>query len=286
MQLLLIFTSITVFVLMLKIGTNRSPAQLISLWRHPERVAVSLLAVLVVVPAVFLVVIGLFPLPAEAAVALALLAAAPGAPLTTKRSEIAAADPEYVSSLQLSLAVLAVAAMPLILGAFHLAFDLSITRVEILVVARQIAEVTLLPVVIGLAIQHLAPNLAARIAQPIAKLAHILFLLLIAAILLALFVVPELQGALAVGWPTVAAVTIAAAAAIAIGHTMGGPLPGHRAGLATACVARNVGLTLYVAGLANYAEQTLPVILVYMLIGAALAIPYGLWSRRQAAPAS
>ena len=73
---------------------------------------------------------------------------------------------------------------------------------------------------------------------------------------------PELQGALAVGWRTVAAVTIVAAAAITIGHAMGGPLPGHSARLSTACVARNVGLTLYVAGLADYAEQTFPAILV------------------------
>jgi BASS family bile acid:Na+ symporter len=105
--------------------------------------------------------------------------------------------------------------------------------------------------------------------------------LLIAAILLALFVLPELRGALYVGWPTVAAVALVATAAIAIGHIMGGPLPGHRAGLATACVARNVGLALYVAGLAGYAEQTLPTLLAYMLIGAAVAIPYGLWSRRR-----
>ncbi len=103
MEPLLIFTSITVFMLMFKIGINRSPSELLSLWQHPGRVAGSLLAVLVMVPAVFLAVVWLFALPTEAAVALALLAAAPGAPLTTKRSEIAAADPEYVSSLQLSL---------------------------------------------------------------------------------------------------------------------------------------------------------------------------------------
>lgn len=281
MDILLGFTSLTVFTLMLTIGVNQSFEQLTSLWRQPEVLVRSLIAVLVLVPAVVILLLKVFDLPPEVATGLAVLAAAPGAPLTTKRSQMAAADANYITSLQLSLALLAVVVTPCILAVFYAVFELATERVTPLDVATQIARVTFLPVIIGLLFQRYAPKRAAVIGNPLNIAANVLFLLLVVALIAALAIVPELRAKLLLGWPTVAAIVITAAAALAIGHFLGGPSLGHRAGLAVASIARNIGLALFMVGLSEGGEEMIPTLLAYMLLGSAVAIPYSLWIKRQ-----
>ncbi len=88
--LLLNFVTITIFSLMLSNGVNYSFQQLISLWREPEVLFRSLLAVIVLVPIGGVLVWWVFDVPPAVATGLAVLAAAPGAPLTTKRVEMKA----------------------------------------------------------------------------------------------------------------------------------------------------------------------------------------------------
>ena len=108
MEWLLIFVTLTVFTLMLCIGINQSLAQLVSVWRRRDILPRALLAAIILVPAMVLLLEGVFDLSPEVAAGLALLAASPGAPMTTKRAGMAAADSDAVSSLQLALALLAV----------------------------------------------------------------------------------------------------------------------------------------------------------------------------------
>src|SRR5271166_2721354 len=84
--ILLNFVTVTVFSRMLAIGVNQSFRQLTFLWRRPELLLRSLLAVIVLVPVVVGLLLWLFDLPPAVATGLAMLAAAPGAPLTTKRA--------------------------------------------------------------------------------------------------------------------------------------------------------------------------------------------------------
>ncbi len=142
MDILLAFTSATVFTLMLTIGVGQTFEQLTSLWRQREVLLRSLLSVLVLVPAVVIVLLLVFDLPPAVVTGLAVLAAAPGAPLTTKRSQMAGADLTYVSPLQLTLALLAVVVTPLILTIFYALFELTIERVTPFEVASQVVRVT------------------------------------------------------------------------------------------------------------------------------------------------
>jgi len=166
MDILLAFTSVTVFTLMLTIGVGQTFEQLTSLWRQRGVLLRSLLSVLVLVPAVVIVLLLVFDLPPAVVTGLAVLAAAPGAPLTTKRSQMAGADLTYVSPLQLTLALLAVVVTPLILAIFYPLFELTIERVTPFEVASQVVRVTFLPVVIGLLLQRFAPKLVAVIGKP------------------------------------------------------------------------------------------------------------------------
>ncbi len=275
------FVSLTIFTLMFALGVNHSFEQLTSLWRRPGLLLRSLLAVVLLVPLVVVVLLWVFDLPPAVATGLAVLAAAPGAPLTYKRSQMAGGDPNFTASLQLTLALLAVGITPLILAVFSSLFGLVIKGVTLFEVARQIAQVTFLPVIIGLSLQQLAPSLAEVLRRPVSVLASILSILLLLVLILLLALVPKLRALLNVDGQLAMAILFMVVISLAIGHLLGGPRRDQRSALATACIARNVGLALFIAELSNYGQHLIPTILTYMILGGLLAVPYAVWSRRQ-----
>ena len=281
MDMLLTLTSVTIFTLMLSIGIGQSFQDLTSLWRKSRDLLHALIAALVLVPVVVIVLLLVFDLPGAVMTGMAVLAAAPGAPLTRKRSQMAGADVSYVSPLQLALALLAVVVTPLIISLFYAIFDLSIERISPLAVASQVAWVTFVPVIIGLLLQRFAPKLIAVVKKPLNILANVLFIILILAIVAAVALTPELRSMLLIGWPATMAILIMAVAAISIGHFLGGPRPDHRAGLATASLARNIGLALFIVELSPVGAQSIPTLIVYMVVGSVVAIPYAIWIKRQ-----
>ena len=68
---------------------------------------------------------------------------------------------------------------------------------------------------------------------------------------------------------------------LAIGHLLGGSEVDKRSALAIACIARNIGLAMYIAVFSNAQEQVLPTLVSYIILGSLIAIPYSTWSKRQ-----
>jgi len=281
--ILLHFVTVVIFCQMLAIGVNHSLRELTSLWRSPELLLRSLLAVIVLVPAVVGLLLRLFDLPPAIATGLALLAAAPGAPLTTKRSQTAGGDPEYSASLQLTLALLAVGITPLTLTAFYALFELPIERVTPVEVARQVARVTFLPVIIGLLLQRFTARLTAVIGKPVRMLANVLFILLFVVLIVLLALAPDLREMLKLGVQPMVAIIVIVALSLTIGHLLGGPSWAQRSSLAIASIARNVGLALFIAALSDYGQNFIPTLLTYLILGALVAVPYSIWSKRRMA---
>jgi BASS family bile acid:Na+ symporter len=279
-EILLTLTSVTVFTLMLTIGVNQSLENLLSLWRQPKELIRAFVGVVVLVPIAVVILLLIFDLPTGIASGLVLLAASPGAPLTTKRSQAAGADLGYVSSVQLAMALLAIIVTPLILGAFYAIFELDIERVSPVTVAGQIAYVTFLPVLIGILLRQFVPDLVSKISRPLNKLANLLFLVLMGGVIFGLAAAPELRSNLLIGWPAVIAILLIAVFALGVGHLLGGPGNDRKGALAISCLARNIGLALYIAQSADSANGVVPTILVYMLLGAAIATPYSIWSKK------
>jgi BASS family bile acid:Na+ symporter len=279
--ILLYFVSLTIFTLMFALGVNHSFEQLTSLWRRPGLLLRSLLAVVFLVPMVVVLLLWVFDLPPAVATGLAVLAAAPGAPLTYKRSQMAGGDPTYTASLQLTLALLAVGINPLILAVFSSLFGLVIKGVTLFEVARQVAQVTFLPVIIGLSLQQFAPRLAEILRKPVSMLANILFILLLLILVILLTFVPKLRALLNVGGLSTVAILLMVMISLTFGHLLGGPRRDQCSALATACIARNVGLALFIAELSDYGQHFIPTILTYMILGGLLAVPYAVWSKRQ-----
>ena len=275
---LLLLVKTTIFTLMLAIGVNLSFQQLISLWRRPGLLLRSLLAVILLVPLVVILLLRWLDLPPAVATGLAVLAAAPGAPLTHKRSQMAGGSLSYSASLQLTLALLAVLVTPLTLAIFHALTEIQTENVRLLEVARQVALVQLLPVSLGLLVQHFGPKLAAMIDRPLNVIANILFLALV---ILAL--IPGFRMIAHLGGLPILAIVMTVLVSLVIGHILGGPAPDERSALAVASIARNIGLALFITTLSGVEKEIIPTLLSYMILGAIVAIPYSLWSKRRVA---
>jgi BASS family bile acid:Na+ symporter len=278
------FITVTIFSLMLAIGVNHSFRQVTYLASQPGLLVRSLLSVIVLVPGIVGVLLWAFPLPPAVATGLAVLAAAPGAPLTTKRIELAGGDLQYAVNLQLTLAVLAVVVTPLILSVYFSVFDLVIEKVAPLDVARQVARVTFLPVIAGFLVRRFLPGVAARIGNPLRVLANILLIILVFVVVILLAMAPDLRATLNLGRPAAMAIVLMVALSLAAGHFLGGPTQEKRAVLAVASIARNVGLALFIAGLTDYGQKFVPTLLTYLILGGLLGVPYAVWSKRRVRP--
>ncbi|MGH2415261.1 MAG: sodium dependent transporter, partial [Microcystaceae cyanobacterium] len=244
--------------------------------RKPSLLFRALLAVVVLVPLVVILLLKLFHLPPEVTTGLALLAAAPGAPLTAKRSQMAGARFRYSASFQLTLALLAVFITPLTLAIFASQFELLAEKVRLLEVAKQVTIVQFLPVSLGLLIQKFGSKFAEALGQPLVLIANGLFFLLV--ILLCIFGFPFMLKVW--GLPMVA-IAIMVVASLGIGHWLGGPEDDKRSILAISCIARNVGLALFIAVLNDVEYLVVPTLLAYMILGSFIAVPYSIWNKRK-----
>jgi BASS family bile acid:Na+ symporter len=114
------------------------------------------------------------------------------------------------------------------------------------------------------------PRAAGRVEKPVSVVANVL--LLAAALLLLVAVFPKLGEVLTPG--TVAAFAAFIVLGLAFGHLMGGPDPGDSSVLALASALRHPGIALAIAG-SNFPSLDFgAVIILYLLIGAVLCIPY------------
>ncbi|QHG15500.1 bile acid:sodium symporter [Nostoc sp. ATCC 53789] len=276
--LLLILVKITIFSLMLAIGSNLSFEKMLSFWRKPALVFRALLAVIVLVPLVVIFLLKLFNLPSEVMIGLALLAASPGAPLSTKRTQRAGGSLSYAASLQLTLAILAVFVTPLTLAIFAALFESISQKVAILEVARQVIMVQILPVSLGLLIQKFAPTFAEKIAKPLTFIANCVFSILV--ILACILGLPLFSRV----WQLpLVAIAIMVIVSLGIGHILGRLDDDMRSILAIFCIARNFGLALFIAILNHIQQQVIPTLVAYVILGAFVGVPYSIWNKRRLA---
>ncbi|BAQ64126.1 hypothetical protein [Geminocystis sp. NIES-3709] len=77
---------------------------------------------------------------------------------------------------------------------------------------------------------------------------------------------------------------IIAIASLAIGHSLGGIEGQNRSILAISCVARNVGLALFIAIINNIEKEVISTLVAYTILGAILGIIYSVWYKRQFPP--
>jgi BASS family bile acid:Na+ symporter len=271
---------LVVFVIMLTMGIMLVPERLLNLFRHPSLLVRSLISVLIVYPLIVTAVLLLLDVSPRSSVALIILASAPAAPLLTKRAKMAGADVSMAASLQVLLAISAVVVTPLLLSVFAAPFPQARQSIEFLTVAQQIATVQLLPLGLGILIRRLSADLADEISGLMLTVANTMFLVL-AFFLVAISInlVPQFS------LTSLVAFAVVVVLGLLLGHLLGGPKPEQQAAVATATIARNAGLALFIA-IANNQPATVPSIVAYLIVGAVVATPYNVWIKLPMKPQS
>jgi BASS family bile acid:Na+ symporter len=258
------------------LGLRSTPADLLYLWRRPELLVRSLLAMYVAVPAAAIVLVRLLHLPRETSVAILVLAVAAGAPLVPRRLLDAGGDPPYVLSLAVTTSLLAIVSVPISLWLLRVAFAES-PGVGPAIVAWVLAKSFLLPFLFGLALRTAWPALASRLVEPVTTAANTV----LAGCILVLLVV-SIARVVEDGWRSFLALGALTVSALAAGHLLGGPKREDRVSLAVLCATRHVGLVMVIAFTVP-SRPAVAVVCAYVLAAMVVSTPYVVWQRRQAA---
>jgi BASS family bile acid:Na+ symporter len=270
-QLIQNLVALSLLSLMFSLGLNQTFGEITSLWRQPSLFLRSFLSVVVLAPIV--AIIAALPLPVGSALrgVLLAMAAAPGAPLTTKRAVMAGASLSYAASLQITVSILAVITVPFWGFIYNAIFPATIIS-DPVAVLKALLTVQVLPIGAGVLIRQALPDMANKIEPSVTKIANILFVALILVLLVGTFHLLIGVGALPfmVGIPVVAIWLV-------IGHYLGGPNLEERSALAVGTIARNVGMALLLIQINIPAErmpEILPVLLAFVLVGAVGGVVY------------
>jgi len=266
---------LTLFTVMLALGVGL-PLQAFRQWRQTWPLLLRLeLATCLLVPLLAWLLLLTPParlLSQEVRMAIALMAACPSAPLILRKAGKTGGDASLAGLLQVMAAVLAILTVPVLAQAGELLFGVEGWDVLPRHVARQVASVQLLPLLVGLSLRHLWPEQTRRLQGPLDRVANALLLLVLLAVLirtaplLLAFAQANLTGLL---W-----MAVVVAASLGLGYSLGGGSADRKHTAALVTSMRNPGLALLLAN--SYAPQLPGIkigILTYLLITILLSIP-------------
>ncbi len=274
--LVLLALKASILLSVFAIGLASRVEDTLFLLRRPGLLLRSVLAINVVMPLVAAAMAWTFDLPVAVEVALVALAVSPVPPLLPKKQIKAGGEPSYAIGLLVVAALIAILFVPLAVELVGLAFHLPV-HMTAWPIARLVFATVLAPLLAGILVRRLAPELAARFARPVGLFANVVLMLCVVAVLLTAW--PAIVAF--VGTGALWAVALFVGVGLAVGHWLGGPDPHDRSVLALAAATRHPGVALAIAS-ANFPGDTtiLPAFLLYLIFGAVLAIPYVMWRRR------
>ena len=254
-------------------GLKATTADVSDPMRQPEPLGRSLLAMFVIVPVVAVALVHAFDFPQGAEVALIALAISPLAALIPGNLIKAGRRPSCAVAPMATVALLSIAIVPLlaVLISRYLGPPFVVSPLR---VAGVIAATVLLPLVAGMVIRGLRPALADRIALPAALLGTVVLRLATLALL-----VTSLHAVWAlIANGTVIAVAVLVVVGFAAGHLLGGPDPDGRTVLALASGFRHPAVAIAAVGASD--PHFAAAIVLYLLLGDIVGLPYAIWRQR------
>jgi predicted Na+-dependent transporter len=274
-----------VFALMFALGLGLTGDWLALLRSRSGLLARLLLASCLLVPLLTLVVLK-GPLGAAVAppaqLAIALMALCPSAPLTLRKAKDQGGDRDLAALLQVLAALTAIVSIPLLADLFRSSFGVQGWHIEPQQVAQQIISVQFLPLGLALLVRRWRPDLASRLEAPIEKLAGLLLMLLIVAVLIKTY--PLLAGYIPANGPALLVMVLVVLGSLVLGYALGGPGKRDRVTGSLLTSMRNPGLALLFASLyAPTPERVKVGILCFLLIRVVLSIPFLRWLRSEPA---
>jgi BASS family bile acid:Na+ symporter len=270
-----LFATLTVFAVMFAIGLMLGREQVAAALERRVVLAAVVFAVVVPVPVVAVLALEAFALKGPVAVGIVLMAISPGAPVALRRALDAGGSREFAPALHLAIVLLAVVTVPASVAILDWIFaaDFTVTPFHI---GRQVFFAQLLPMALGAALRAVRPALAARLEAPLGRVANVLLLLLVIALLADL---PSIIAA--VGWaPTIAGVGITLCA-LAIGAAFAWRDAEVRPAAAVAAAMRNPGLALVIATVNHAPPGVTAAVIGYALGLGATMVAFVQWSKRR-----
>ncbi|GAU86059.1 hypothetical protein [Bosea sp. BIWAKO-01] len=270
-QAIPIAISISIFLMVTTIGLSADVRDATVLLRRPGLLARSVLAMNVVMVAFAAAMCLWLDLAFATEVAIMTIAVSPVPPIMPRKQLKAGGDGSYAIGLLVAEILLAIVLVPLSIELIGKLFGVQahapVARVLPIVLISVMA-----PLVLGMLVRRLAPDLAGRIARPLSAAAT---LLLASAVLPILFTMSGAVWSL-LGQGGVMVLLAFSLLGLAVGHLLGGPDANDRPVLALATSARHPGMALAIATF-NFPEQKpeiMAVIVCHLIISIIAAAGY------------
>ena len=263
---------LSIALLVLAVGLRATWSDATYLFREPKLLLRSILSRNVIVPAMTLLLVdamNLYPPVGAALLALSISGVPPI--LSTSLLRSGGREP-YVLGVLTSQSILAVIILPLSLIAFNAVLGLQ-GFFEPRQVAPIIAKLTLLPLAIGMAFNHLLPARSARIA----RIANAAGGFVIIAALVAITVLMWRAWLTLLGDGTLLAMILFAFIGLGAGHLLGGPRDDDRKSLALASASSHPGLALALLSGSAAPQNRAPAfaaVLLFVIVQALVTLPY------------
>jgi BASS family bile acid:Na+ symporter len=259
------------------LGLSATSRDLWYVLRRPGLFARSLLAMLVIMPAVAIAMARMFDFRSTVEIALVALALSPVPPLLPRREIKAGGERPYGLGLMATLALLSIVSIPLSIEILERGLGRSFAMTPG-PIAKVVLTFVLLPLLAGVAVRALRPGSADRIARLVSWVPKILLPLAGVALLAGTW---RLVWA-AIGEGTLVAILVFVTAGLVVGHVLGGPEPEHSLVLALSSACRHPAIALSIAA-ANYPDLRFGgTILLYLIASLAVTMLYVAWQRQRA----
>lgn len=265
--------------LVVALGLDADPDDLLYLFKRPLLLAKAILAVNVAVPVAAALMISLFPLSPIVKAGIMLMAVSPVPALVPGKELKTGAQKAYCYGLYAALIVLAVVIVPVTVAILGRIYGREVS-LPVATLARNVALSVLLPPAVGLLVRRLAPGFATRAAPAVRRIAMLLLVLAATPVIIAAW--PAIIAL--VGNGTLAAVALVAAIALTAGHLLGGPDPQNRAALALTSATRHPGIAMMIVSVNQGDKHVAAAVLTFVLVSIVVAIPYQIWLKRRAQP--
>jgi BASS family bile acid:Na+ symporter len=260
--------------LVFAVGLHADHGDLLYLLHHPGKLFRAILAVLVIPPAAAGLLVSLAPISPIVKGAIVVMAISPVPPLIPGKGLSAGARKEYVYGLYLALALVTVVSVPLTLAIESAVFERHVF-LPLASLLKTVVGAVLVPLGLGVVVRRYAPEFAAHAWEIISKIALVLVFLAFVPIAAKLW--PAMMTLIGNG--TLAAMAAATIISLIGGHVLGGPDPRDRATLAIASSVRHPGIALAIAGASFREPKVASAILLFLLVGMVVSLPYLRWMK-------
>jgi bile acid:Na+ symporter, BASS family len=177
---------IALAIIMLGLGLSLKSDDFLRIFKYPKAVTIGLIGQLVILPIIALAIVKVIPMPPAIAVGLIILALCPCGPSSNMITYLAGGDVALAVTLTVFSSMITIFTIPLFASLAVNSFlgTNAIVSLSIGATMGQIFVITVIPIALGMFIQHQFPEIARRLEKVTNKLA-VGFLVLIIILLIA-----------------------------------------------------------------------------------------------------